>query len=947
MRRYTTVIDTGPGCVWIKAWMCFLVFGVMAACTGVKVQAESGVSWKDPSLRTHLENESLKASFQSGLLYRLEDRVTGKLLLSADPAELAAHQPVFGAKRLDLDTCRVTHTVTKKSVETVYHAADGTVLRVGWSIEPGEGDLVLNASADTPEPVTEFRALIPGCDIKDHTLVWVHAYGVGHTANAPWDGTFLVDPRTDGSPQGFPHPLVALFQGKESGGWIIEGRDPRVAPANVMVKGTGDTAIVGMNRRLSVAGNKPELFEVRIRTYQDHWQDAVDPYVDWLRTGAGFLALDELPEQQAWIADIKTQAYIGVGDYQGIEELAKHVNPKETLIGRQAEFRHYGFDIGYPDYRLTDDAIAWTKRVRELGFHVGMHFNCKSVSVMFPELVERFKPGFAVIGKDEQGNDKYEYIYEGSNRLYRVSAAFKPWRDYLIEQIGYAVEAGVDVIYLDESMSPNGKWIVDGIDGIQGIFLLMEEILERYPHVAIQTEQFNTLTGKYGKMALSQMPLGHPLSGYIFSKYVKVVPEGIMYSPTDVPMMDAFDTWGFMVPGADTAREDSWLQIAEAIHQYDLVPDSRLPRADIREYVHHYSSGEYPADASVTSDAGVKLFGLRGNNGVTAYYEKHPTKRGLVVYAPGEAPKWFGTRHAGIRTYDGPGVPVYFGFREVIRDWVVYNDEKLLGLDPAQTYWFDTTRTRRPDRFHIFKVPDDYAGFTNSDRRAVSQEIGHDDAYFLVHFVGHGEFSAYIPDEYDAYLNGRPLEIDRESDTASASVKASPVRFDGLGYHIELSEGSTAEEQATEGGPVDLMVFKRIDTELVGPWVDWPLHGTNDALRWIKPNERNGYDISVGTVGRFVGRLPDAKSIRLQGVYAMVEQGPSNMGDGVVRINGVEVMRVPFGGLPFKEQPFDVDISDYAGRYVLFEFSTDSSVRGASAAWYNPRVVVGSEKASR
>src|SRR5439155_10422345 len=260
-------------------------------------------------------------------------------------------------------------------------------------------------------------------------------------------------------------------------------RDERVGPACLMVKGTGDRATLGMVRRFATATDQSQMYEIRIRTYQKQWENAVDPYVRWLEDGAGFVALDKLPAKQAWIGKLKTQAYINVGNYQGLEELAKRVNPQETFVGRQGEFLRHGFDIGYPDYSLTDDSIRWAKRARELGFHVGMHFNSKSVSAMFPELIERFRPGFGVTGKDANGKEIYETIYEGQNKLYRVSASLKDWRDYLIDQIHYAVDAGIDVIYLDEAMAPAGKFVVDGVDGFQGMFLLMKEIQDRYPHV--------------------------------------------------------------------------------------------------------------------------------------------------------------------------------------------------------------------------------------------------------------------------------------------------------------------------------------------------------------------------------------------------------------------------------------------------------------------------------
>ena len=211
----------------------------------------------------------------------------------------------------------------------------------------------------------------------------------------------------------------------------------------------------------------PDLYEIRIRTYKDQWEHAVDPYVNWLEKGAGFIPISKLPKEQAWVKNIETQAYIAVGNYEDVEGLAKRVDPKRTFVGRQSEHRPYAFDVGYPDYRLTDAAKQWVKRVRELGFHVGVHFNSNAVGTEFPDLVERFRPGFAVTGKDANGNDTYQSIYNG--RLIRCSPAYKPWRDYLIAQMKDAVDAGVDVIYLDESMTAVGKFLVDGVNGLEGI----------------------------------------------------------------------------------------------------------------------------------------------------------------------------------------------------------------------------------------------------------------------------------------------------------------------------------------------------------------------------------------------------------------------------------------------------------------------------------------------
>ncbi len=897
------------------------------------IPAAHGASWRDPSNRATLKNDALEASFQSGLIYSLKDRATGKTLLAIDPAKLPSQLLIFDTTPTDLDGCKVAVKSSGSAIEATWQLPNGNALGLRWSIEPKNGDLVLQASSRTAETIEQIRYTLFGCDIAEYGLVWVSAYGGAQVQHAPWNETQIGDPQKDGIPGGYPHPLVALFQGEQTG-WFIEGRDPRIGPSNMLLKGNGDTATVGMVRRFPIAQRNPELYEIRIRTYKDHWEDAVDPYVTWLEKSAGYQAMDKLPAAQAWVKDIETQAYIPVGDYKNLEELAKYVDPKRTFVGRQAEYRFHGFDLGYPDYRLTDDAKKWMKRVRELGFHVGVHFNSNAVGTEFPELVERFKPGFAVTGKDANGKETYESIYGG--RLIRCSPAYKPWRDYLIAQMKDAVDAGVDVIYLDESMTCTGKYVVDGVDGMQGMMSLMKETLEAYPHVAVETEQFNAMTAKYAKFALSQMPLGHPLSGYLFQRYVKVVPEGVMYSPIDAGLMDAFDYWGFMLPGAAGMPTESWVQIIQAYHKYSLVPDARLPRKQLTHFASHPSGGVIPVDDGPVPPEGVKVFGLKGSNGVTAFFEKHPTQRGLVVYEPGKPPVWVGTRHFNIKSWKGAGVPAYVGFRQFMRDWLIYDDTSLLGLDPNVTYVFDETVERSPGRFHITKVPDDFVGYTDGDRRIAPQEVGSDDSFFRLVFSGHGEMKMHVPDDYDVYLDGQMVDVDRQAKTASVVIDVSPPKSGGLGYFIALAPDGKPVKDAGGGRPSMLLAFKRTDTELAGKWAALPWQKSKDIAK-LAVTSGDSVHMNVGAFAIYIGKLPQAKSVRLKGSY-VVSATTGAPGDGVVLINGKQVLRVPFGEQPYKPQNFDADISAYAGQYVLMEVISDNGVRGAAADWLDPRI---------
>lgn len=885
-----------------------------------------------------LKTPAWEAAFSNGMLRQLKDVRTGQMLIDVPAEQLSTALPLFGPNQpIDLTKAKMAQQVKGDSVNLRYDLPGGAVWRVQWSIEEGTGDLLLKTSATTPQPVAEMRVLIPGASLSEHTLVWIHAYGVGHTANAPWTDQFLGDPVRDGAPGGFLHPLVGLFEGATSG-WVMEGRDPRVGPASLLAKGNGAHATLGFSRLFPVPTATPEMYEIRIRTYQDHWEDAIDPYRKWLETDGGYLPLDQLPPRQAWAGKLKTQAYVPVGNYEALEELAKIANPAETLVGRQGELRNHAFDVGYPDYSIPEAGKAWVKRAREMGFHVGMHFNSQSLSVMFPDLVQQMRPAMNPIGKDAEGNDEYEHIYPGPNRLYRVSSAYKPWRETLIKAIKEAVDAGIDVIYLDESMTPGGKFVVDGVSGVEGVQLLMKEILEAYPHVVIETEQFNLLTGKYGKIALSQMPLGHPLSGYIFKNLIKVVPEGVMYSPTSNELMDAYDVWGFMLPGGERFRERSATEIVEAFHKYKLEPDSRLPRAKVMKFVDHYSHGQLPVVPSDIPEEGLKLFGYRGENGVTAYFERHRTRRGLVVYEPGKEPQWFGTRITGTRSYRSSGAPAYFGYRQNIVDWLVYDDENLLGLDPEMTYWIDTSVERKQDRFHLFEVPEQFATVTSMVNRTLAQEVLGEDDIFILRIAGKGRIGAYVPEGYHAYFDGKAMIPDARTRQAFAEVDAGDSDPTDLGYHIELAQQKENPE-GPRAVPSVLLAFKAHPQMLEGPWTKLRYFGSEDELKWIAGGETE-IKAAVGAIGRIVGKLPEGRRIRLVGSYELNSEELGMPADGVLRVNGKEVLRIPHGERPYPTTPFDVDISAFAGQDICLEFVGESQVRGNSVRWIEPTFVV-------
>lgn len=864
--------------------------------------------WRDAEHRATLTNETIRAEIQAGQLVVLENRETGRRLINLDLAGASSEYPVYGESSLDLATAEISlQRPAPNSVVTSLETAEGNTIFFNWTIEPARGDLILNAGSKSKQLLEQMRVNIRGCDLEHHRLITVGGNGESHEAVAPTHGSIYGDPATKGFSFRSVQPLINLFEADE-GGWFFEGREEHIGPANAYSTGHGNTAELSFSRGYMPSVHEAKLFEVRIRAYSGHWADAVDPYLDWMEHEVGFVPIDQKP--QGWVKDIRSQAYIPVADFESLEALARRLDPAKTLLGRMGGYRGYSWDHNFPEYAPSEDAARWFKRARELGFHVGIHVNKGAMDPIYPDLVERFRRGFLEITKDEDGNEQWEGpgpvhagritidTSEGRKTYWGVepsvvytSNANKDWRDLLISRIGPAVKAGVDMIYLDESMCPTGIFYLEGVNGIQGIMALERGILDAYPNVVLETEQINPLNARWSSFALTTLNLGHPLAGYIYHRFVKIVPEGAYYQAADEERMDQFQSYGFMYPGAST--HPSWLEIAEAFQTYDLEPDVRLACND------------------------QQLFGYRGNGTVTAFYEKHPTRRGLVVYRPGEDPAWCGASIIGLTSWSEPGVlQELIPGVDALSDWLIYDGNEMLALNPKQSYLLDIEATLPADRFHVTSIPADFKLYVKENRRIYPQYVGSENSFFKITFTGNGPVEMFVPDDVLVYLDGKPVAVDREKRFARAEIAGS-------------------EEE-----PGVLLAFPKLDNELIGPWVSLPWQIAPQKRKYIHA-EGDGFSCHVAGTAQIVGRMPDAGSLRIQGRWSMSGR-PHSVGDAVVRINGQEVVRMPPGEIPYPLQSFDQDISEFAGRHAVLEFSVDAVVSGPSPSnWYAPTIVAG------
>ena len=109
--------------------------------------------------------------------------------------------------------------------------------------------------------------------------------------------------------------------------------------------------------------------------------------------------------------------------------------------------------------------------------------------------------------------------------------------------------------------------------------------------------------------------------------------------------------------------------------------------------------------------------------------------------------------------------------------------------------------------------------------------------------------------------------------------------------------------------------------------------GVNDALDSESVfNNITGY-------GVILGKLPQARRIRMTGRWKMRDSAQS-IGDGVLYLNGTEVLRLPGGERPFKIQDFDVDVTRFSGQHVMFEIACEGQFRSSYSDWISPHIIV-------
>lgn len=271
-----------------------------------------------------------------------------------------------------------------------------------------------------------------------------------------------------------------------------------------------------------------------------------------------------------------------------------------------------------------------------------------------------------------------------------------------------------------------------------------------------------------------------------------------------------------------------------------------------------------------------QVFGYRGRDGVIAFLERSEHISGLGVCLPDGTKEMFNVSHSGITEYAGGTLP----------GWLLYDGDRLLALDPRRNYRFGKGTMPRQE-FHLSQVPEDF--------RLWRGVTGHEKTTYIVEFTGRGPVRATVPDQLaELYVNGDRQQPEVGSLSFTASGETSLIAF-APGPELAL-------------GLLNAM-----------PWtVDGLVPGQGTPS--FTPRG-TGFFHHAGACANIVGRLPVAPSLTLRGKLIIDPHAKNGMA-GTVQINGRQVLAVDNTGPPWPPKPFEVDISEFAGKQVMIQFAT-------------------------
>jgi hypothetical protein len=385
-------------------------------------------------------------------------------------------------------------------------------LTIEYALDAATGDVTVRQTATGERRgLSALRWGLGPITIRGDLLV--PAFG-GMKAARP-EAQYKFEGSTWGWPMGWQIPLVVFSDA--AGGFAIHTEDPLLRFKEVMYRpadgGGWQVAFSTVNQAPFEPIHSSESVTWRISTFAGDWTVPVDRYKRWSYQANHIVEKEK--NRPKWVDDIKL--VIKHADYISddqivpfLDELQKHVTPSQTLLFLTF-YKDSEEKQPIPYWLPNQHGITFTREARRRGFRVMYFANYIGIMPNHPKFAD-FKDhvirdtysgklqGWNLEGEWAQWDLRGDRSPTSNVKLYYVSPAYKPWRDYQIAQFKQLFkESPADGLFLDQAflIFNDGNGVVNGVDTIKANLEFHREVAEALPGIALGGESVNEITMQY------------------------------------------------------------------------------------------------------------------------------------------------------------------------------------------------------------------------------------------------------------------------------------------------------------------------------------------------------------------------------------------------------------------------------------------------------------------
>jgi len=425
---------------------------VAAAGAGLRVEDE----------RILAETQTLRAVLERGVLTSLVRVSDGRELVRAEPRRAAVGVlypkgewvPLGNEPGDQVQVRRINATRAEFRVASWNGDAVVTV-----SVDPGNGDLVVEPSVHTSRPgLRACRWTLWGIE-TGLELVAPFFQGI----QMPLEDALLRNSRWHW-PMFWEAGFVVL-QGDDGGFWV-RCEDTRYRYKAVQVGLADDARVLGFeteaygpaDANLSAGG-----LAWRINVHGGDWREPAGQYRDWLAAAYGLREA----QRPAWVGDLRLAISWCPTSTEVLDALARQVKPEHVLL-HLPNWRTDPYDENYPTYRASDQARAFLAKAKQLGFRVMPHCNSVDMDPTHPvyQAIRDFqyrdiesKQILGWVWHDGQGRPVPEsnaarLRHRDKKTMVKVHPGLGFWRSVLVENVQDAAQdLGLEAVFLDVTLT--------------------------------------------------------------------------------------------------------------------------------------------------------------------------------------------------------------------------------------------------------------------------------------------------------------------------------------------------------------------------------------------------------------------------------------------------------------------------------------------------------------